>query len=882
MENPMVSAASGITSGGLSVNGGRPPDPIIALDGTSGLTHPRSPTGFVAQPSFKKGRGVDGSSDSPGDLDVMMRDDSPDDIVELVISDPSLALSPTAKAVDGGISSPGVPSFKEKLMGAAGCIRDTVNLNVLDVEVRDEDVRIGGSSSLPEIQFSDNVHEAIDAKLANSVIVRLLGRSIGYQTLLNRIHLIWKPKGAMSLIDLDNNYFLVRFAVEEDFRNVLTNGPWTIFGSYLTVQPWSRGFSTKEEYLSQTMVWVRLPNLPYRYYTKSLFRYIAAAIGKVVRIDYNTSEAKRGRFARLAILVDLKKPLVSGIVIDGQRQDIKYEGLPEICFKCGMYGHLSDSCGAVPKKVSEDVAASVCRDPNALYGPWMQVIDRRRKIGMQKKVMGRMGSSNSGKLVHGSRFGVLLEDVDHVEVGRNHASTSETLLPMHTSNNEQPPYFKRDRQAEGNRGSDSLREVSDLDGGHAVPGNVASVGKVIAAKSSLNVAKNVAVQVLEPGMALGSHTSKGRILPNSLRSGLSKSNLKSSGINQIIKQIGTKQKKRDDRGVGKQSIASGLSKLMEDLNSAETSVTSIQGSISSGGNGDGKRGALDPTLIRSFKLLVKKQVPNIAVVMEPRISGKAADSFIRKAGFDSSYRVEARGFSGGIWVLWNDSVKLDILAVSNQYIHGFCSLVGENSSFFFTCVYASPEPLKRRILWNQLKALELASGAPWVIGGDLNVIVSSFERQGGSSSRSNICSDFGEFMMDTGLLDMGFNGPKFTWKRGTLSQRLDRFLCNSAWYDSFPSSEVFHLIKLGSDHRPILLDTGSCNIRSGFRPFRYIAAWNEHPGFNVFLKEVWSETGDVAMNIDSFRDKVRKWNTDVFGHIGRRKTTLLARIRGVE
>ncbi|KAK8558089.1 hypothetical protein V6N13_073767 [Hibiscus sabdariffa] len=382
MENPTVTAAFAITSGDLSVNGGRPPDPVFTLDGTSGFAHPRSPTGFNAQQSYKKGRGVDGSCDSQKDLDVMMRDDSSDTIVELDNSDPSLALSPTAKAVDGGIFSPGVPSFKEKLMGAAGCIRDTVNLSVLDVDVRDEDVRIG-----------------------------------------------------------------------------------------------------------------------------------------------------------------------------------------------------------VPTKVTEDIEASACRDPNALYGPWMQVIDRRRKVGMQKKVMGRMGSSNSGKLVHGSRFGVLMEDVDHVE-------RQDTVI--------REQRFKGLSSAEGNRGSVSSRGVPEFDGGHTVPENVASAGRVIAAKSSLTAAKNVTVQVLEPGMALGSHASKGRILPNSLRSGLSKSNLN-------FKQLGTKQKKRDGRGVGKQSIASGLSKLMEDLNNAETSVAFKQGSIASGGNGDEKRGALDPTLIRSFKLLVRKQ-----------------------------------------------------------------------------------------------------------------------------------------------------------------------------------------------------------------------------------------------------------------------------------
>ncbi|KAL4388116.1 hypothetical protein GQ457_09G010660 [Hibiscus cannabinus] len=88
----------------------------------------------------------------------------------------------------------------------------------------------------------------------------------------------------------DNEYYLVRFADKDDSHNVLAGRPWMIYGSYLTVQPWNRFFSTKEDHPSQIMVWVKLPRLPYRYYTKRLFRHIAATIGKVVRIDYNTKE----------------------------------------------------------------------------------------------------------------------------------------------------------------------------------------------------------------------------------------------------------------------------------------------------------------------------------------------------------------------------------------------------------------------------------------------------------------------------------------------------------------------------------------------------------------------------------------------------------------
>ncbi|GMI74058.1 hypothetical protein HRI_001075100 [Hibiscus trionum] len=69
--------------------------------------------------------------------------------------------------------------------------------------------------------------------MRHAVIVRVLGRNIGYQTLLNRIHALWHPWGELQVIDLDNNYFLVRLDDPKDYEKVLTERPWTIYDSYL-------------------------------------------------------------------------------------------------------------------------------------------------------------------------------------------------------------------------------------------------------------------------------------------------------------------------------------------------------------------------------------------------------------------------------------------------------------------------------------------------------------------------------------------------------------------------------------------------------------------------------------------------------------------------
>ncbi|MBA0575115.1 hypothetical protein Golob_027861 [Gossypium lobatum] len=73
-------------------------------------------------------------------------------------------------------------------------------------------------------------------------------------------------------------------------------------------------------------------------------------VGKVVKLDMNTDSKTGGRFARLAVYVDLEKPLVSHILINGHKQNVGYKSLSTICFHRGRYGHVENSC---PFKNSE-------------------------------------------------------------------------------------------------------------------------------------------------------------------------------------------------------------------------------------------------------------------------------------------------------------------------------------------------------------------------------------------------------------------------------------------------------------------------------------------------------------------------------------------------
>ena len=145
--------------------------------------------------------------------------------------------------------------------------------------------------------------------------------------------------------------------------------------------------------------------------------------------------------------------------------------------------------------------------------------------------------------------------------------------------------------------------------------------------------------------------------------------------------------------------------------------------------------------------------------------------------------MEASGFFGGIWLLWNDiRVNLKVVASSRYSI---TIVIAEGSQFWvLTVVYASPNPAVRNSMWGYLNTTRRCFKGPWVVMGDFNEIVSSDEKRGGRGCFSKI--GFSDWISDNRLLDMGFIGQKFTWmtRRGLCEdiwERLDRALCSMEW-----------------------------------------------------------------------------------------------------
>ncbi|KAK5846349.1 hypothetical protein PVK06_002634 [Gossypium arboreum] len=205
-------------------------------------------------------------------------------------------------------------SWKDKLMGNS--INTTDSQKEEDFKLVVEDARKMIIDGILTITFSNRVHQIISRQMAWTVIVKLLEREISYLTMSNKLQEIWKIKQPLQIIDLENDYFSVKFQEDNVYLDALLRGPWTIFGHYLTIQSWTPAYSTDQVQPQNLMVWIRLLELPKGMYTKSLLRFIGSVVGSVAKIEQNIDNNVRGKFTWLAVYMDLEKPLVSKVKIN--------------------------------------------------------------------------------------------------------------------------------------------------------------------------------------------------------------------------------------------------------------------------------------------------------------------------------------------------------------------------------------------------------------------------------------------------------------------------------------------------------------------------------------------------------------------------------------
>lgn len=125
-------------------------------------------------------------------------------------------------------------SFKAKLVGdVPGAFAQAFKLHANEDEepFSDEEVDDPPEGTVA-IKLSKWTKMNIRAKWTHSLIVKVFGRKVGFHFLHSRIMQLWKPTGRLDCIDLENDFYLCKFGLVEDFEKVL-KGPGSLENSTL-------------------------------------------------------------------------------------------------------------------------------------------------------------------------------------------------------------------------------------------------------------------------------------------------------------------------------------------------------------------------------------------------------------------------------------------------------------------------------------------------------------------------------------------------------------------------------------------------------------------------------------------------------------------------
>ncbi|KAJ8440029.1 hypothetical protein Cgig2_020517 [Carnegiea gigantea] len=285
------------------------------------------------------------------------------------------------------------------------------------------------------------------------------------------------------------------------------------------------------------------------------------------------------------------------------------------------------------------------------------------------------------------------------------------------------------------------------------------------------------------------------------------------------------------------------------------------------------QGAGSCEFLYTLKEFIRKYSPKVLMLVETKISGNTVDTVCNKLKFDGRFRVEANGFSGGIWVLWNkEETQLNIVTLSEQYVTMQVSHnLGEN--WLFSAIYANPHESRREELWTDLEDFSRTNTTPWLLAGDFNETRNMEERRNYSEGLQRRCAKFDHWIENNGLMDLGYSGPRFTWNRGNIPTTR-KALCNHQWRLQFEEARVKHLLQNNSDHCLLLISLdGNAPIQKVHRPFRFHVE-----NFEEYLSSKWEQNTPLYPLLGRVAHALDDWNKITFENMFHKRNKLWGRL----
>lgn len=129
---------------------------------------------------------------------------------------------------------------------------------------------------------------------------------------------------------------------------------------------------------------------------------------------------------------------------------------------------------------------------------------------------------------------------------------------------------------------------------------------------------------------------------------------------------------------------------------------------------------------------------------------------------------------------------------------------------------------------------------PVMMRGGFN-LVRKVEEKSSINVNVSLMDAFDDMINTTALRELQRSGGRYTWsnkQNPPIICVLDRVLISNSWEDKFNLASVFTAPRLGSDHNPLIVDTGEgLNLRQ--HCFKFNSQWLLQRGFYDWVKNKW-------------------------------------------
>jgi hypothetical protein len=194
-------------------------------------------------------------------------------------------------------------------------------------------------------------------------------------------------------------------------------------------------------------------------------------------------------------------------------------------------------------------------------------------------------------------------------------------------------------------------------------------------------------------------------------------------------------------------------------------------------------------------------------------------------------------------------------------------------------VYGEPHTQDRYKMWDLLRRIKPCQKVTWLMVGDFNEVMWSFEHFSNQRRPAKQMFEFREILSHCDLHDIGFTGLPWTYdnkqnRNSNVRVRLDRAMASPSWSQWFPDAQLQHIVSSMSAHSPVFLNLEREHEE---RPpqgiLRYEIMWEHEDSLPEEVKEAWGKCnaaqnlGEVAATLRNVMLRLKRWSFQKFGAV---------------